>query len=63
MDVDNLGSGCSADSKQIKYMHRFVCMHIVAYILSIILHLIVLKLAVQAEILLCQSPKVDQNTV
>ena len=61
--LTTLGTACGGDSKHTKYMHRFVCMHNVAYALSIILHLMRLKLAMQAEVLLCQSPKFDQNTM
>jgi len=61
--LTTLCTGFSADSKQIKYMHRLVFMHNVPCVLRIIPDLMVLKLAVQAELLLCQSLKSDQNTI
>ncbi len=41
--LTTLGTGCSADSKQSKYMHRLVCMHNVPCVLRIISDLMVLN--------------------
>jgi hypothetical protein len=61
--LTTLDTGCSADSKQTKYMHRFVYMHIIPCVLSIILHLMILRTALRALILMAKAQSLTKYNV